>query len=73
MSPRGGQYVNGFFPEEEKQESIQIENSAPEGERISNQYPERETTTMVVVKWSVKVGTEMGIGQMHVGGGSCFA
>ena len=39
LSPRGSQYVHGFFPEEEKQESIQIEDSAPEGAIISNQYP----------------------------------
>ena len=55
MSPRGSQYVHGFFSEEEKQESIQAEDSAPEGARISNQAPEGETSTMVVVKWSEKV------------------
>ena len=31
LSPRGIQYVHGFFSEEEKQESIRIEDSAPEG------------------------------------------
>ena len=36
LSPRGSQSVHGFFSEEEKQESIQIEDSAPEGARISN-------------------------------------
>ena len=41
--------------EEDKQESIQTEDSAPEGARISNQAPEGETSTMVVVKWSDKV------------------
>ena len=55
FSPRGSQFVHGFFSEEEKQESTQTENSAPEGARISNQAPEGETSTMVVVKWSDKV------------------
>ena len=55
MSPRGSQYVHSFFSEEEKQEYVQTEDSAPEGERISNQAPEGETSTMVVVKWSDKV------------------
>ena len=36
LSPRGSQSVHGFFSEEEKQESIRIEDSDPEGERISN-------------------------------------
>ena len=36
LSPRGSQSVHGFFSEEEKQDSIQKENSAPEGARISN-------------------------------------
>ena len=31
LSPRGIQSVHGFFSEEEKQESIRIEYSAPEG------------------------------------------
>ena len=55
LSPRGSQSVHGFFCEEEKQQFIQTEDSAPEGERISNQAPEGETSTMVVVKWSDKV------------------
>ena len=55
LSPRGSQSVHGFFSEEEKQQSTQTENSAPEGAIISNQAPERETSTMVVVKWSDKV------------------
>ena len=29
LSPRGSQSVHGFFSEEEKQESIRIEDSAP--------------------------------------------
>ena len=33
-----------------KKESICIEDSAPEGEIISNQYPEGETSTRLVVK-----------------------
>ena len=55
MSPRGSQSVHGFFYEEEKQESIQTEDSAPEGARISNQAPEVETSKMEVVKLSDKV------------------
>ena len=55
LSPRGIQPDRSFFSEEEKQESIQKEDSAPEGAIISNQYPERGTSTVVVVKWSVQV------------------
>ena len=55
MSPRGSQYVHGLFSEEENQESIQTEDSAPDGARISNQAPEGETSKIVVVKWSAKV------------------
>ena len=55
FSPRGIQYVHGFFSEEEKQESIRMEDSAPEGARISNQAPEGEIYTIVVIKWSDKV------------------
>ena len=55
LSPRGSQSVHGFFSEEVKQESIQTEDSAPEGARISNQAPEGETSTMVIVKWSDKL------------------
>ena len=55
LSPRGSQSVHGFFSEEDKQEYIQTEDSALEGAIISNQAPERETYTMVVVKWSDKV------------------
>ena len=43
-----------LFSEEEKQESIQIEDSAPEGAIIRNQAPELETSTMVAVKWLEK-------------------
>ena len=53
--PRGSQSVHGFLSKDENQEYIQIEDSAPEGEIISNQAPEVETSTMVVVKWSDKV------------------
>ena len=35
LSPRGSQSVHGFFSEEEKQESIRIEDSDPEGARIA--------------------------------------
>ena len=55
LSPRGSQYVHGFLSEEDKQESKRIEDSAPEGAIISNIAPERETSTMVVVKWSEKL------------------
>ena len=55
MSPRGSQPDCGLFSEEEEKESTQIEVSAPEGETIRNQYPEREISTILVVKWSDKV------------------
>ena len=35
LSPRGSQSVHGFFSEEENQESIRIEDLAPEGARIA--------------------------------------
>ena len=50
LYPRGSQSINGFFSEEEKQESIRIEDSAPEGIIISNQDPEGGTSTIVIVK-----------------------
>ena len=40
LSPRGSKYVHNFFYVEEKQQSIRIEDSDPEGEIISNQDPE---------------------------------
>ena len=43
LSPIGSQSVHGFFSEEEKQVSIQTEDSAPEGAILSNQAQERET------------------------------
>ena len=52
FSPRGSQYVRGFFSEEEKQESIRIEDSAPEGTIMSNIAPQGETSTTVVIKCS---------------------
>ena len=55
LSPRGGQSIHGFFPEEEKQESIRTEDLAPEGAITRNQDSEGETSTKVVVKWSDKV------------------
>ena len=55
LDPRQSQFVQGFFSEEDKQESIHIELLAPEGKIISNQAIEGETSTMVVVKWSDKV------------------
>ena len=55
LSPRGSQYIHGFFSEEQKQESIQIEYSAPEVAIISKQAPERGTSTMVVIERSENV------------------
>ena len=55
LSPRGSQYDHGFFSEDENQESIRMEDSAPEGAIISNQAPEGGTYTMEVIKWSEKV------------------
>ena len=52
LSPIGIQSVHGFFSEEEKQQSIWIEDLAPEGEIIINHSPEGGTSTMLVVKWS---------------------
>ena len=40
FSPIGSQSVHGFFSEEENQESIRTEDSAPKGSRMSNQDPE---------------------------------
>ena len=40
FSPRGSQSVHGFFSEEGKQESIRIEDLAPEGAIMINQAPE---------------------------------
>ena len=40
LSPRGSLSIHCFFSEEENQESIRIEDSAPEGATISNQAPE---------------------------------
>ena len=36
LSPRGSQYIHGFFTEDDNQESVQMEYSAPEGGIISN-------------------------------------
>ena len=52
LSPRGSQSVQGFFSEEERQDSIRMEDSAPEEAIMSKQAPEGETSTIVVVKWS---------------------
>ena len=51
LYPRGGRSVHGFFYEEEKEESIRIKDSAPEGARVSNQAPEGAIFTIVVIKW----------------------
>ena len=55
LSPRGSQYVHGFFSEKYKQESILMEDSAPEGAIMSNQAPEEEASKTVVIKRSDKV------------------
>ena len=55
LSTRGVQYVHGFFSGEENQESMRIEDLAPKGAIIRNQYPEGGTSTMLVVKCSDKV------------------
>ena len=55
MSPRGIKPDLGFFYEKEKQESIQIQGSAPDGEIIINQDPEGDISTMMVVILSYKV------------------
>ena len=47
LSPRGSQPNHSFFSDEEKQESIRIEDSAPEVAIISNQAPEGAISTMV--------------------------
>ena len=52
LSPRESQSVHGFFSENEKQESIRIEVSAPEGVILTNQDPEGGTSTIVVIKRS---------------------
>ena len=55
LSPRGSQYIQGFFSEEDKQNYIRIEYLATEGAIISNQDTEGGTSTMVVIKWSENV------------------
>ena len=50
LYPRGSQSVHGFFSEEENQEYIRMEDSAPEGAMTSNQATEKETYNMVVIK-----------------------
>ena len=51
LSPRGIQSIHVFFYEEDKQESIQIEDLALEESITSNQDPEGGTSKMVVIKW----------------------
>ena len=50
LSSRDSQPVNGFFSEENNQESIRMEDLALDGAIMSNQYSEGETSTMAVVK-----------------------
>ena len=54
-SPRGSQSVYGFLYEQEKQESIWIEDLTSERAIIRNQALEIGTSTMVVTKLSEKV------------------
>ena len=42
LSPRGSQSVHGFCSEEEKQESIRIEDSAPKGARIATKLQRKQ-------------------------------
>ena len=55
LSPIRIQFFHVFFSEEEKQESIWMEHSSPERAIISNQAPEGERPTMLVIKWLEKV------------------
>ena len=55
LYPRGSQSVHGFFSKDDNQDSIQVEDQAPEGSIITNQATEGETYTMVVIKWREKV------------------
>ena len=55
LSPSGSKSVHGDYSEDERHESIRMEDLAPEVARIINQAPEGETSTMVVFKWSDKV------------------
>ena len=55
LSPIWIQSDCGFFYDEQKQESIHIEDLDLNGEIISNQAPKGEISTMVSVKQSDKV------------------
>ena len=55
LSPRGSQSVHGFFSEEDKRDSIRIEDSSPEGTIINNQTSDVVTYTMGIIKCSEKV------------------
>ena len=55
LYPRESQTDHGFFSEEEKQESINIEGSDPEGSTISKQDPYGAISTMMVIKQSYKI------------------
>ena len=52
LSPRASQSVHGLFSEQKKQESIWVEDSAPEREIIGNIAQEGEAHTMSVIKCS---------------------
>ena len=51
FSPIGSQPNRSFFSDEDNQDSIWIEDLAPEWEIIRNQAPEGGKSNMVVVKW----------------------
>ena len=53
--PRGSQYDQSLFYEEEKKESTHIEGLDPEGATIRSKSTEGSISTMSVVKWSEKV------------------
>ena len=55
LYPRWSQPYCSFFSQEERQESIHIEDSSPEGALIINQDPEGGKSTMLVVKFPDKV------------------
>ena len=64
MSPRGSQTNCGFFSKEDKQESIWIEHSDPEGAIIIKQAPEGGTSTILFNKWSENM-EESGDNKIH--------
>ena len=55
LYPRRSKSNSGFFSEQQKQESTQIEGLDSEGSTIISQTTQGEISTMVVVKFSEKV------------------